>query len=68
MEEGYFPKLDRMLINRSYPPRMPNTKLQPLRRLSEGLIFDVADLKRYREEITAAIDRGYVVDVSMYIR
>lgn len=53
-----------MLTNRSYPARVPNQKLQDLKRTSEGLEIAVADLKRYRDNILTCINQGFVKDVS----
>lgn len=63
IEEGCFPKLDRMLINRSYPSRMPNQKLQAVIRPKDDLNVSVEDLKRYRDNLFDSIDRGFVKNV-----
>lgn len=65
IKEAYFPKLDRLVTNRSYPARVANQRLQNLRRegLGEGPLVDVDDLKRWRDTILAAIHSGAVRDV-----
>lgn len=69
IKEAYFPKLDRLVTNRSYPARVANQKLQNLRRegLGEGAPVDVADLKRWTDTILGAINSGVVKDVSMLV-
>lgn len=53
-----------MLTNRSYASRAPNQKLKDLNRVSEGLVVSVNQLKRSKDLIVDAIDRGFVRDVS----
>lgn len=69
IKEAYFPKLDRLVTNRSYPGRVQNQVLQNLRRegLGEGPFVDIDDLKRWRDTILGAIHSGVVRDVSSYI-
>uniref|UniRef100_A0A1A9WK12 tyrosinase n=1 Tax=Glossina brevipalpis TaxID=37001 RepID=A0A1A9WK12_9MUSC len=62
--EGYFPKMDSLVASRSWAPRFDNTRLRDLRRTSDQITMDVADLERWRDRILEAIHMGYVMDES----
>lgn len=62
--EGYFPKLMRSTTNTGYPPRFANVTLQDVDRPDDQTIVPVQDLERWRDLIIAAIDQGFVQDVS----
>lgn len=69
--EAYFPKIIRSSNNRSYPPRVSNTVLADVSRVDENnnvTEVQVGDLERWRDRIFEAIDKGFVVDVSIVAR
>lgn len=61
--EGYFPKLLSSVNNRTYPGRVANTVLRDMNRVNN--VLEVSDCERWRDRILAAIDQGFVQDVSM---
>lgn len=63
--EAYFPKIIRSTNNRAYPPRVSNTVLQDVNRVVDNAIVEVGDLERWRDRIYEAIDKGFVVAVSV---
>lgn len=66
IKEAYFPKLDQKLTGRSFPGRVANLKLRNVHREGPGehVPVDVDSLRRWRDNILAAIDAGFVRDVS----
>lgn len=62
--EAYFPKIIRSSNNRTYPPRVANSRLADVNR--DGINIQIADLERYRDTIYQAIDQGYVSNVSKF--
>lgn len=64
--EAYFPKLSRSTTNTSYPPRVANSLLRDIDRPEDSTTVEVADLERWRDRIFEAIDKGFVINVSLY--
>ena len=62
IEEAYFPKLDTSANSKSYPARVVNQRIRDLNRKEAKQ--DVDDLKRWSDQIFAAIHQGSVIDVS----
>jgi len=60
--EGYFPKILSSLNNRTYPARVTNQLLNDVNR--EDANIEISDVERWRDRVLAAIDQGYVEDVS----
>lgn len=60
--EGYFPKILSSINNRTYPARISKQQLRDVAR-PDGSI-EISELERWRDRILAAIDQGYVEDVS----
>ncbi|XP_023012803.2 phenoloxidase 1 [Leptinotarsa decemlineata] len=58
--EAYFPKLDSLVASRSWPARVANQKLSNLKRESDQIQIDLDDLQRWRDNIVAAINSGFV--------
>lgn len=61
--EGYFPKLLSSLNNRTYPARTSHATLHDLTR--EDTVIEIAECERWRDRILAAVDQGFVEDVSV---
>lgn len=59
IEEGYFPKLHANIAQRSWPGRFPNSTLQDVDRIRDGVKLNVHDLERWRTNVLNAIERGY---------
>lgn len=68
IKEAYFSKLDQKLTGRSYPGRVENLQLINVHREGRGEAnpVDVDSLRRWRDTILAAINAGFVRDVSKY--
>lgn len=62
IEEGYYPKLLDHAHQRTYPGRSGNLCLQDVNR--DDTTIEITDLERWSDRILAAIDQGFVVDVS----
>uniref|UniRef100_A0A6P7FUF2 Phenoloxidase 1-like n=1 Tax=Diabrotica virgifera virgifera TaxID=50390 RepID=A0A6P7FUF2_DIAVI len=62
MPEGYFPKLDSLVANRSYPARVPNMRWSNLRREVDQIYVDIDEMKRWRDRIFDAIHSGFARD------
>lgn len=66
IKEGYFPKLDSLVASRSWPARVARQKLSNLRRETEQIVLDCAQLKVWRDRIYEAISSGMVKNVSIH--
>ncbi|XP_054737407.1 phenoloxidase 2-like [Anastrepha obliqua] len=64
IKEGYFPKLNSLVANRSWPPRFKDTKLSDVNRPLDHVQRDVSDLERWSDRILNAIAEGFVIDES----
>lgn len=62
IKEGYFPKLDTLVANRSWPPRPDGVTPSAIRRASDGLNLDIATMEQSRDRIIEAINSGVAVD------
>lgn len=63
--EAYFPKLDRDVASRTFPPRAKNSVLCDVERMKiEGLQISVQMLQDWLHRIRSAIKGRFVVDVS----
>jgi len=58
----YFPKILSSLNNRTYPARVTNQLLNDVNR--DDANIEISDVERWRDRVLAAIDQGYVEDVS----
>lgn len=63
--EGYFPKILSSVNNRTYPSRTSNQLLTDVQRAEN--IIEIAEVERWRDRVYAAIDQGFVSDVSLFI-
>lgn len=63
--EGYFPKIISSLNNRTYPARISNTILRDINREENSI--EIANVERWTDRILAAIDQGFVTDVSLLL-
>lgn len=59
---GYYPKITSSSNNRTFPARVPDTKLQDIDR--EDLKLELSELERWANRIIQAIDQGFVTTVS----
>uniref|UniRef100_A0A481MQJ5 Phenoloxidase n=1 Tax=Nipponaphis monzeni TaxID=196483 RepID=A0A481MQJ5_9HEMI len=62
--EGYFPKLDSVVANRTWPSRHPNSTLNNLSREVEQISFDIEDLERWRDRLFTAIHSGFIISIN----
>ncbi|XP_071448025.1 phenoloxidase 2-like, partial [Hetaerina americana] len=62
IEEGYFPKMDKPFASRSWAARHAGSRLSDIRREEERNVFDIDDLKRWKDLIIDAIHLGRVID------
>lgn len=60
--DGYFPKLDSLVVSRSWPARISGAILKDLNREVDQVRLDISDLERRRERFLEAISKGSVVD------
>ncbi|XP_046387012.1 phenoloxidase 1-like [Ischnura elegans] len=62
IEEGYFPKLDSVVASRTWAPRPAGANLSDVNREVDQLVFDLADIERWRDRIIEAIHLGRVIN------
>lgn len=62
--EAYFPKLDSLVSSKNWPARTANLTLRDINRPVDQLVFDIADMERWRDRIYEAIHQGFVVNAS----
>lgn len=65
IEGGYYPKITSSSNNRTFPARVPDTKLQDIDR--EDLKLELAELERWANRIIQAIDQGFVTSVGVLL-
>lgn len=55
--------MDSLIASRAWPARAANTVMSDLNRHLDQLVFDVADLERWRDRFIQACHQGFVTDV-----
>jgi len=64
IREGYFPKLDNVIGNRTWPARHDYATLSDVHRDNYEMKFDISDLERWRDRLMDAINQKSYIDVS----
>ncbi|CRK98947.1 CLUMA_CG012103, isoform A [Clunio marinus] len=59
IREGYFPKLDTLVANRSWPARPDGTTPSSLVRNADDLRLDIGELERARDRLLQAVNNGF---------
>lgn len=64
--EAYFPKLDSLVANRTYPSRPAGMTLVDVNREQDQWQMDVKDMETARDRIFEAIHSGFYLDVKYF--
>lgn len=59
---GYFPKLDTLVANRSWPARPDGTAPKDINRPADNLQLSIAEMDRGRDRFIEAINNGFAVN------
>lgn len=60
--QGYFPKLDTLVANRSWPARPDGTAPKDINRPADNLQLSIAEMDRGRDRFIEAINNGFAVN------
>lgn len=61
IRHGYFPKLDTLVANRSWPARPDGSVPTTVNRPVDNIVLDIASMERHRENYLQAVKSGFAV-------